>query len=310
MRVVYAVNLRHLDLNLLLVFDAVFETGSNTRAGEKLGLTQSAASNALRRLRVHLGDPLFERQGANFVATPEAKRLAPVIREALKSLEQSIAPTDDFDPVASERRFKILTPDPLELTVLAPLVQMIIDNGWGVNFDVEQFSGASPMRDLNDRSLDIAFLPNPVFENNIRSAFLYSDDAVIIARRDHPVLGELDHLAPADMAKVNLVALPEEVRRITHLENEMRVTNTTRRFVATVRRLWSIPNIVSTTDLAGAISRRMAETLAVKFDLKILPVPLPRPAHDWHMAWHEEADADPGNAWLRSQILSLFPEAS
>ena len=101
-------NLRQLDLNLLLVFDAIYESGSNTKAGEKLGLTQSAVSNALRRLRDHLGDPLFERQGGDFVATPEAKRLAPVVREALRSLEQTIAPAGDFDPVASDRRFRLL----------------------------------------------------------------------------------------------------------------------------------------------------------------------------------------------------------
>ena len=83
-------NLRKMDLNLLLVFNTVYETRSNTKAAQRLGLTQSAVSNALGRLRGHLGDPLFERKGADFVPTETARKLAPEISAALRAIERTL----------------------------------------------------------------------------------------------------------------------------------------------------------------------------------------------------------------------------
>ena len=299
-------NLRQLDLNLLLVFNAVYETGGNTKAGKKLGLTQSAVSNAIRRLREHLGDPLFERRGADYVPTPTAHRLAPVVRDALKSLEQSLQPDQVFDPTSSERRFSIIMPDPCEITVLTPMIRKISEHGWGVGLDAIPLLGAQPVRDLLERKYDLAILPNAVLEDNISSAYLFDEDPVYIVRRDHPLLSDRDVLSKEDMARIGLVALPDELRRQTHLEHELRAKQVKRRHVATVTRLWSVPNIVASTDLAGAVTESMAAAMADRFDLRVLPMPTTRPTHNWHLLWREDAAADPALAWLIRQITGLF----
>ena len=299
-------NLRQLDLNLLLVFNAVYETGSNTKAGEQLGLTQSAVSNAIRRLRDHLGDPLFERRGADYSPTAEAHRLAPVFREALSSLDQALSPDNRFDPVSSDRRFSIMMPDPCEITVLAPLVSLVTTCGWGVNFDTVPLMGAAPVKDLLERKYDLAILPNAVLEDKISTAYLYDEDPVYIVRKDHPLLGNRETLTPEDIAQIGIVALPDELRRMTHLEQELRMANVKRRHVVTVTRLWSVPNLVATTDLIGAVTASMAEAMAERFDLRVLPLPITRPAHNWHLLWHEEAASDQALTWLIRQITGLF----
>ncbi len=302
-------NLRQLDLNLLLVFNAVYETGSNTRAGEKLGLTQSAVSNAIRRLRDHLGDPLFERRGAEYAPTAEAHRLAPVFREALSSLDQALSPDNQFDPISSDRRFSIMMPDPCELTVLTPLIRLVTSHGWGIGLDTVPLMGARPVKDLLDRKYDLAILPNAVLEDKISAAYLYDEDPVYIVRKDHPLLSKRETLTTADIAEIGLVALPDEMRRLTHLEQELRMANVKRRHVVTVTRLWSVPNIVATTDLAGAVTASMAEAMVDRFDLRVLPLPISRPAHNWHLLWHEDAAADQGLTWLIRQITGLFVRA-
>ena len=303
---VYAVNLRQLDLNLLLVFNAVYETGSNTLAGEKLGLTQSAVSNAIRRLREHLGDPLFERRGADYLPTAEAHRLAPVVRDALKSIEQSLAQDDVFDPVSTDRRFSIVMPDPCEITVLTPLIRNATSHDWNVGFDVAPLMDSNPAKDLLEGRCDLVILPDAILEDQIASAYLFDEDPVYIIRKDHPLFANRDTLTKEDLAQVGLVALHDQLRRRTHLEQELRTAKVKRRHVATVTRLWSIPNIVASTDLAGAVTKSMAEAMAERFDLKILPMPLSRPTHHWHMMWREDATDDAGLTWLRQQISVLF----
>src|ERR1700760_1450770 len=97
----------NLDLNLLRVFDVLLDERSVTRTGARLGLTQSAVSHALNRLRYVLGDELFVRGPAGMQATPRAGGVGPQVHAALNQLTAAIAPSD-FDPATSERRFAVV----------------------------------------------------------------------------------------------------------------------------------------------------------------------------------------------------------
>ena len=108
----------NLDLNLLRIFDALLEERSVTRAGERLGLTQSAVSHALGRLRHLLGDPLFTRKSGGVEPTPRALEIGPALHAALRQLEEALSPTV-FDPLTAERRFT-LAAGPYACTILVP----------------------------------------------------------------------------------------------------------------------------------------------------------------------------------------------
>lgn len=299
-------NLRQIDLNLLLVFDRIYEARSNTRAAEDLGLTQSAVSNALKRLREHLGDALFERRGQEFVPTAEANRLAPVVREALRSIEQTIGSAEDFDPVASERSFSLILPDSIETILMPPLIRMVRENRYGIRFQTAPLFGLDVGERLLSKQAQLVFLPNPMHEELINSAYLFDEEACIVARRDHPVYGNRDSFTLQDMSEAGLVSLTEEIRRVTHLEHELRANNVQRNIVCTVSRLWSIPHIVATTDLVAAIPRTMAEKLREKHNLKLFDLPLNRPIHHWHMFWHREFENDPAHKWLRDNVTAIM----
>jgi len=297
-----------LDLNLLQVFDAVYEAGGITAAAERLGLTQPAISNALKRLREHLADPLFERVGKQFVPTPEAQRLAPIIHEALTSIQRGLSLSEGFDPAKSERSFSMIVPDAIEPIVLNSLLERTLKKSPGIRFDVQAFHGSDFNESLLSKQIDLGFLVLPSQDEQLKSAYLIDDEACIAMRADHPVYGERDVITLEDMGAIPLVSVVAEIRALTHLEHEMRATNVNRRIVSTVTRMWSIPFVVARTDLAGAMSRRMAETVADDLKLKLFKPPITRPAHQWYMIWHKDNDDDPAHTWLRNEVLGIFAE--
>jgi len=295
-----------LDLNLLQVFDAVYTAGGITPAARKLGLTQPAVSNALKRLREHLGDPLFERSGNDFVATPEAHRLAPIIHDALTSIERSMSVSEGFDPAQSDRMFSMIVPDAIEPMILNDLLQHTLTQSPGIQFDVQSLHGSDFNQSLLSKQVDLGFFVLPSQDDQLNSAYLLDDEACIAVRADHPVYGERDSFTLEDMGKVGLVSVVAEIRALTHLEHELRASNVQRRIISTVTRMWSIPFIVARTDLAGAMSRRMAESVADDLKLKLFKPPINRPIHQWYMIWHKDNDDDPAHEWLREQALMVF----
>src|ERR1043165_1289324 len=114
--------LSRIDLNLLVVLDAIYTEGGITRAADKLHLTQPAISHALGRLRRLLNNELFEREGRAMVPTPFTRNLIEPVRGALRSLEITLNEIETFDPASSQKRFALGVRDVLEATLLPPLM--------------------------------------------------------------------------------------------------------------------------------------------------------------------------------------------
>jgi len=300
------VSLRRLDLNLLLVFDTVYATRSNTRAAEKLGVTQSAVSNALRRLREHLDDALFERKGGDYVPTPRADRLAPAVRQALQAIETSIDVGQGFDPVTSDRVFSLLLPDSIELQLLPPLISDVADRGYGIAFRTAPLFHVDIAETLASRRADFAIVPNPIHDAHVTSAYLFDEDVCLVCRAGHPEFGEAESFSLTDMPRVRLASLDESLRRTTHTESEMREKQVARTMTCTVTRLWSLPGLVARTDLFAVLPRSMAESLRTAFGLKLFDLPLERPAQQWHLVWHRDCEHDPGHRWMKERIKGVF----
>ena len=154
-------NVQDIDLNLLRVFDAVLHERGVTPAAGRLGLTQPAVSNALARLRVLFGDPLFLRTPGGMDATPFARELAGPVRQALALLESALAHGPGFDPATSARAFRFYMSDLGQIEFLPPLVERVQRIAPGVRLeavavDLEDIADA-----LGSGALDVAvgFLP-------------------------------------------------------------------------------------------------------------------------------------------------------
>lgn len=149
-------NLRSLDLNLLLVFDAIHGERSISKAAHKLHLSQPTVSNALARLRERLADPLFERSAQGMLPTAKARRLAEPIRQALTTLERGLRGDEAFDFARAEREFVIAVEDYGEAVVLPGFTRWLAEVAPGLRIRIRAESAAQLKTELREGTVDLA----------------------------------------------------------------------------------------------------------------------------------------------------------
>ena len=186
------------DINLLLVFDLLFEERNAGRAAARLNLSPSAISHALKRLRSALNDPLFLPTAKGMIPTERAQELAPAIRDIVERVGGVIGSTVQFDPATAVRRFRIGAPDGAVSVVVPSLVRRLQADAPGVSLALLQLlprAGApSPdhawhdaLGELDAGRFDVAILPFLPQQRRFHAKSLYSEDFVVVTRRKHPI---------------------------------------------------------------------------------------------------------------------------
>jgi len=315
-------NVTHnLDLNLLRVFDVLLEERSVTRAGARLGLTQSAVSHALNRLRYMLSDELFVRGPAGMQPTPRAVEMGPQVHAALSQLQAALAPSD-FDPATSERRFTVIA-GAYASAVLAPRI-------------ASQLAEAAPQSELMiaELSLDVLerldarradFLVGNVLAAPERFSreTLLTEELVWVVRRDHPAFQgnniDLQTLVstPHVVIARNMPGLIEEggerrafVSRASWedagaFEAALASGGLTRRIGVSVPDTYTALAVASRTDMATLIPRRLAQLSAQGGRVKLIEPPYASPPVDVNLLFLRERLAEPAIAWMRDQIRDV-----
>ena len=178
-------DIKNLDLNLLRVFDAVYRHCSVSRAAEELGMSQPAASQAVTRLRLLLGNPLFERAHAGVRPTPRAERLALAVRQALEVLEVAMSEAQSFEPLQARQRFRIHLSDIGEARFLPPLMQALHQRAPHVQLETlpMPLDGIADALDRGTLDIAIGFLPGGT---RTRQTVLLSDHYGVLLRSGHP----------------------------------------------------------------------------------------------------------------------------
>jgi DNA-binding transcriptional LysR family regulator len=294
-------NVKEVDLNLLRVFDAVLHESGVTPAAARLGLTQPAVSNALARLRKLFGDPLFVRTPTGMDATPFARELAAPVRQALALLESALAHGPGFDPATTTRAFRFYMSDLGQIEFLPPLIERVEQRAPGVRLeavalDVEGIGAA-----LASGTLDLAVGFLPALGPPIERRALFRDPYVCLMRAGHEIKSltrkrflEAAHILVCYRGGHRVI---EEAFERAGIRVALRVPHFT---VA--------PMVLERTDLVLTLPARVARVFERGGKLKSLPVPLQIPVADVGVHWHERFEADPGNRWLREQVIDLFSD--
>jgi DNA-binding transcriptional LysR family regulator len=316
----YAPHIANIDLNLLRVFDAVYDEGSVTRAGARLGLTQSAVSHALNRLRYILGDDLFLRGPRGIRPTVRAQAIGPQVRQALEQLHSALS-VDDFEPAVSERQFTFAA----AAYVCAVLAPILVNRVGGIAPNVGlHFIEAPPdlAHNLDAGGVDFAV---GVFERAPpRFALdpLMGEDLVWVIRRDHPLADRLKSLEdliqvpsvvirnPAS-ASARSLGLDPVVSRpgwedADRIETALAERGLRRRIGVTVSDTASAIAVVARSDMAAIVPRRMAQVGEEGGRLRTLvPSDATRQAQiEVQLVYRRDRLADPATAWMRDQILA------
>jgi DNA-binding transcriptional LysR family regulator len=303
-----APNFRTLDLNLLRVFDATMVEGSLTRAAATLAMTQPAVSHALKRLREHLGEELFERAAHGVRPTPRAEALWPAVRDALAALRQSLAP-GDFDPARDEHQFHLAMADSTASLLAPPLVQVIEATGARANLRVLPLTTRDPtaLLDSGEADLAVGFFPALITRlvalgdtAHLRHQRLYDTRYVCVMRQGHPLAGR--PLALADFVAAHHLLVSFSGRPFGLVDQALAALGHKRRIVLTVNQFATAGRVVSASELLAVLPESFIGATGVAESLAVREIPLALDPVHVEMVWHLRRDADAAHRWLRQQV--------
>lgn len=295
-------NLRQMDLNLLLVFDALMQEGNLSRAAVRLHMSQPAVSNALARLRQQLGEPLFQRTARGMVPTLQAQALHGTVRQALHLLQIGLGPQDDFDTQA-EHVFKLSMNDYAQAGVLPVLMAHLKAVAPHVVLSVQDDDAESLPKRLATGVLDLAIDYLHFDSPDLCYQPLLKERLVVIGRAGHPAFeGGLTLAGYQDSHHVSLLS---RAGRGSPLEIVLGSAKVRRQVSLYVPNFLAIPAIVAQSDLLGSVPSRLAESFAQMYGLQIAPFPMTMPSVQVSLIWHRQQALVPGLRWLREQIVRL-----
>jgi DNA-binding transcriptional LysR family regulator len=295
-------NLRQLDLNLLLVFDALMQEQNLSRAAQRLHMSQPAVSNALTRLRAQLDEPLFRRTAKGMLPTPQAQRLYVTVRQALQLLQAGLGPQAAFDGTA-RHLLRLSMSDYAQAYLLPPLLGHVRGTAPGVELSVHGDEAANiPLR-LATGDLDLAIDYLPFDAPDLCYHAFYEEKLVVIARAGHPAFTR--KLTETAYQNSRHVAVHPRDGRSSPLEIVLGSAKVRRQVQLLVPNYLPIPALVAESDLLGTVPQRLAERAAQSLALDIAPLPLALPPIQVSMIWHRQQDAAQGLAWLRRCIAEV-----
>ena len=300
---------RHLDLNLLRVFDEVMNERSLTRAADKLSITQPAVSNAMRRLREAVGDELLVRSGQGVEPTPLANALWPVVREALARLQDSFAP-ERFDAANATQAFVVAMADATAATLLPSLMHILETEAPGVSIQVQPLTTRDPRDMLDEELADLAvgYFPFVVAEMTARaqsgalvdfeSRRLYDGEYLCVMRKGHPLSESLLTLDKYCEARHMLVSFSGQP--FGFLDEALASIGRKRRVVLTVNQYFTAARVVARTDLLTVLPRHFVPATGIEDQLAFQPLPLRVESVHVDALWPSRAGHIPHSAleWL------------
>jgi DNA-binding transcriptional LysR family regulator len=298
-------SLAGVDLNLLVVLDALFEEQSVTRAARRVGLSQPALSNALSRLRAHLGDPLFVRTAGGMVPTPRAAELVPEVRAALRRIEQALADSAPFQPATSKRVFRVLTTDYVEMALLPKVLARMRKEAPDVDLEIRPgTSGGSPPREALERGeIDVAIGVYAGEERGVVGAPLFSETFVGLVRTGHPLLRGA--LTAERYASFPHVLIAPRGGRSGFVDRALEAHGLKRRVMTLTPSYLTAPWLLLGTDLVLTLARRTAKALVGALPLAVFEPPLDIEGFVVGARWHERQAKDAGHRWFRKLLSDV-----
>jgi len=296
-----SVKLGAIDLNLLVVFDAVMQERNVTRAGQRLGLSQPAMSHALTRLRYMLKDDLFVRSPRGMLPTPRAEELALPVRTALDGLQHSLEPPQ-FLPSKATRSFRVAVDNYSAVVLVGPLAARITKMAPGVTLEFRP-GGTLHVSDLLDRGdLDLAIGPFPNQGERFSRLSLLQDDFVVVLRKGHPA-ADSRQLSTEKFAALSHLEISSVTYSTDFIDQALARRKLRRRIQLRAPFLSSVRILVA-SDMVSVLQRRVAEELVRYRPLVIRPLPHSSPTLETVMIWPRWLDHQPAHRWLREMVVA------
>jgi DNA-binding transcriptional LysR family regulator len=290
---------------MLEVIRELHRTRSVSHAAQNLGLSQSAVSMSLARLRTHFTDPLFVRTSQGMEPTPYAADLIVDLQRAADILASAMDRRAHFDPRTSDRMFHLISTDIAQFTVLPVLVNKLATLAPSVRIDLNLLTRRSP-RQLESGEANLAIGLIPQMGAGFCQQKLFSGEFLCAVRTRHPrIRSALTLKQFQEEAHLSVTTLGTGYET---LEKSIESQHIQRNIGMRVPSFLGVTAIIEVTDYVVIVPQRFGRVLAERGGLKLFPLPFPFPAYNVTQNWHERYTHDPAQRWFRNVILTMFRE--
>lgn len=306
----HAIHSRNLDLNLLVLFHAIFVERSVSAAAQRLGMSQSALSHALARLRKTFQDELFVRSGLVITPTSRAQELFDPIREILDKVHGQILPSVGFDPTKAAREFRIGASDAGEIVLLPALIRKL-GNGLGrCTLKAVRLNSVDTASALENGVIELAVGSLPQRPQHLYEQLLYHHDYTVIGWKNHPRLkkrlviedylreGHIIVASGTDEYLVSTTLAPQGLKR---------------RVITTVGGFLGLPWLLEGSEWIATVPTHIARVFEQRFPIRSFPLPIQVRPYPITSHWHPRSHHDPGHRWMRHIVFDLmrrYPDLS
>ena len=299
-------DIKNVDLNLLVLLDTMMERRSVTRAAEALGLSQPATSAALARLRLVFGDPLFVKVGSAMQPTPRTLKLAAPVRRVIAAIQEDILQPSAFNPAQSDKTFSLIAPDIAEVILLPSLLQSLCVQAPGVKLRVSSMPRLVAAQALESGQAELAL---GYFPDLQKAGFfqqrLFKHRYVGIVRESHPFVGSRLTMK-AYLSAPHAVVAPEG--REHAIERFLNLKKLKRNVVLELSHFMSLSSIIARSDLLATVPDDLANLFVEQGGVRTVELPVAVPRVEVHQFWHQRMHKDAANVWLRGLVNTTLTD--
>lgn len=300
-------DIRKIDLNLLLVLEVLLRAQSVTRAAEALAMSQPAMSLALRKLRATFDDPLFIRRSRGISPTPRAQQLLVPLQNLLDQVRDEVLRRPGFDPVTARRTFTFNMADVGELVFLPRLLARVRTLAPGIDLRTVSTPPERLAEAMEQGAIDLAvgYFPN-LRGASIYQQRLFTHSFACVVRAGHPLAG--GKLSKKQFLAAEHVVVQQEGKSHELFENALLAQGLSRRVVLSVPHFLALPLVIAESDLVATVPYAIGKSIARMTGVTLLPPPIQVSRAEVKQLWHARFHTDPENRWMRGVIAALFLE--
>ncbi|MEA3436876.1 MAG: LysR family transcriptional regulator [Thermodesulfobacteriota bacterium] len=309
-------NLRAVDLNFLVVFEAMYQERNQSKAGKRLNMSQPAVSNSLNKLRSIFNDRLFVKTVEGMQPTPKAEKLAPLIHEVINQLKSIYSEFAEFQPKSSKQVFRLTMSDYSEFVILPNLINRLEKSAPKVQIKVHHTKLNDRHRFLSTGKLDLAIFshyPQDFKQDKFNVQFsttedlykqsLFDERVVVIARKNHPeIKGEISLKLFLKLQHA-IIFLHKDTFPGDSVDQRLHELCKKRKIKFMTQRTSTLAEVISKTNLIGTMVERYAKSFSILHGLQVLELPFNMSTFQMTLYWHARVNHDPANIWLRNELI-------
>ncbi|MHA4867351.1 LysR family transcriptional regulator [Duganella sp. PWIR1] len=294
------INLRRLDLNLLVTLDVLLAEHNVTRAAERLNFSQPSISVHLAKLRDIFGDPLLLPGPRGMRPTARAEELREPLRLALEALSHAVSPATAFDPAQAQQTWRVAATDYGESTILLPAMASLRLAAPGTRLAVTELAPPHIARQAEQGIIDLAFHTSDGAPQGMRHRLLFKESYVLAGRAGHPRLKRRP--TPKQFCELeHVIVSPDGGGFSGATDKALAQAGLERRVVLSVPHFLFVISALIQTDLVAMLPERLVRGNPA---LRVAAAPVDIPGYEMAMLWHERSHRDPAHQWLREHVCA------